>query len=87
MAEPNNWNKLSGSPYATATPDGKWDDFKGPEMETLSRAENTAEDEHKAQLNVVVTARKMGLSDAEAKELLSALGIDERIDLDASEGD
>jgi len=81
------WNRLGHSPFQKAEPDDKWDDFKGPEMETLVSAPVGPEDEHKAQLNVVVTARRAGLSDVEAKELLSALGIDEKVELDVSKGD
>ena len=45
------------------------------------------EDLIKAQLNVVVRGRQIGLSNIESKEVLDALGIAERVRLDEDQGD
>jgi hypothetical protein len=77
------WKTLSSSPYLAAPNDGKWGDIKTAEVGLIPVVK--PEDVHKAQLNVAVVAtrkRVPPLSNAEAKELLSALGIDERVNLD-----
>lgn len=84
-----NWHMLSTSPNLHAAADGKWGDFKGSKLMHQALIEVPDEDKHAVQLDCAVMARKkMGLSNAEAKDLLSALGIDKRIDLDGtSKGD
>lgn len=75
-----NWRTLSNSPSARAPDDGKWNEIGGmPDtvMTVIPKVE--PEDVHKAQLTVVETARAASLSNAEVKELLSALGIGERV--------
>jgi hypothetical protein len=81
-----NWRTLSNSPSARAPDDGKWNDMGGiPDVSMVVIKEVPKKDQHKVQLDAVVTARRMGFTNKESKALLEALGIGERIDDDDPE--
>lgn len=80
------WKTLGNNPHYAAETTGKWGDFKNPKVEFTVKPV-TPEDIHKAQLRVVTVGRACGLSNAEIKEALDALGIGERVENDGDHPD
>lgn len=77
-----------GNPFVPLEKTEKWSDgFQGKKAFMLDSVTNVSpEDVHKAQLRVVSTARALGYSNGESKDLLEHLGIAEKVEKGEGQG-